>query len=252
MKTLVLQSHRSPLPYAWLTVCLDSARRWAAGRGYDYRYLGDEIYRLIAELDLEDGTLLERARAQPVVGSDLARLAALEAAHREGYERAIWIDADVLLLPGANALNLPNGHGVGRQLWVQARRKGLRLSRQVHNAFMSFDAQDPLLPFYRRTATVLLQAHRAGPVAPQFIGPKLLTALHNIAQFNVIESAGMLPPLVARDWLRGHGDALARYQAALPAAPLALNLCGSLASEQTALQIELPVLVERLLANGFG
>ena len=116
---------------------------------------------------------------------------------------------------------------------------------------MSFDAQDPLLPFYRRTATVLLQAHRPGPVAPQFIGPKLLTALHNIAQFNVIESAAMLPPLVARDWLRGHGDALARYRAALPAAPLAINLCGSLASDQTALQIEMPVLVARLLENGF-
>jgi hypothetical protein len=44
-----------------------------------------------------------------------------------------------------------------------------------------------------------------GRIPAQFIGPKWLTALHNIALGPVIESAAILSPLVMRDYLAGQG-----------------------------------------------
>ena len=42
----------------------------------------------------------------------------------------------------------------------------------------------------------------------QFIGPKLLTALHNIALFPVVETASMLSPAEIRDLLAGEVQSL--------------------------------------------
>ena len=41
---LVIQSHRDPLPHPWLHECLHSVRHWASLKGYDYRFLGDELF----------------------------------------------------------------------------------------------------------------------------------------------------------------------------------------------------------------
>ncbi|MEM1231548.1 MAG: hypothetical protein AAGI15_13485 [Pseudomonadota bacterium] len=253
MLTLVLQSHRQPLPQPWLQHCLESVETWARSRGFAYRFLGDELFDPL--LDPRGGApvMRERIATQPVVASDLARLLALEAALISEFERAIWIDADVLMLPQATDLALPSGHGVGRQLWVSAEhrkrsaRTALKTTRQVHNAFMVFERGDPVLPFYRRAAQQILREHRSGPVAPQLIGPKLLTALHRLARFNVIEAAGMLPPLVAADLLAGRGPALEHYQRNLTCGPLALNLCGSLTAELSSLGVAPLSLIERLL-----
>ncbi|MDH5408784.1 MAG: hypothetical protein OEY00_09255, partial [Gammaproteobacteria bacterium] len=49
MSRLVLQSHRSPLPYPWIDSCLSSVRQWAESHQYDYRYLGDELFDLIPD-----------------------------------------------------------------------------------------------------------------------------------------------------------------------------------------------------------
>ena len=41
MKTLVIQSFRTHSVPPWIERCLDSVRRWAALRGYDYRLTDD-------------------------------------------------------------------------------------------------------------------------------------------------------------------------------------------------------------------
>ena len=70
-----------------------------------------------------------------------------------------------------------------------------------------FRRGDSFLDFYTDTAVRLL-SRNTGSVPPQFIGPKLLTALHNIAGLPVMDAAGMLSPAVVRDLVRGEGTAL--------------------------------------------
>ncbi|MGD8590872.1 MAG: hypothetical protein PVG22_18770, partial [Chromatiales bacterium] len=132
-KTLVIQSHRSPLPYPWLTPCLDSVRRWSESNQYTYRFLNDELFDAVEE------DLLEKIAHQQVIASDLARLKLLQRALGEGYETAVWLDADFLIFDPLGFI-LPDGpYAVGREVWVQHDRQGrLRRYKKVHNAFLMF------------------------------------------------------------------------------------------------------------------
>ncbi len=223
-RVLVLQSHRAPLPAPWLTRCLASVEGWADAAGYDYRFIGDELFDLIPD------DLHERVRGQPVVASDLARLLVLRAALDEGFEAAVWCDADFLVF-APERLSLPRDPwAVGREVWIEDRGAGRtpRARVKVHNAFLLFRRGNAFLDFAIDAVLRLLAAH-PGPYPPQFAGPKLLTALHNIVGFPVAERAGMLSPPVIRDLVAGGGPCLELFRARSPALPAGANLCASLA-----------------------
>ena len=226
----VLQSHRTPLPAAWYRPCTDSVRAWALLRGYAYRWIGDELF------DPLPAALIEKTRDQRAITADLGRLYALQAAFDSGFDVAVWVDADVYV-HAPHRLELPcAGHAFGREVWVQTQdaadqRHGSagnqRVYSKIHNAFMLFRAADPLLGFYRHAAERILERHSGGLV-PQLIGPKLLATLHNLLDFPVIETAGVLSPEVARDIVEGRGPALELMLRHSPQPPAAVNLCGSL------------------------
>jgi hypothetical protein len=247
--TVVVQSHTSPLPAAWYERCAASVRTWSEARGFDYRWLTDELFERLPQ------PLRQKTRAQPVIASDLARLIVLQEMLEADYERAIWVDADVLVRD-TMTLQLPDTDALfGRELWVQASATGqLKVYRKIHNAFMAFTAMDPVLPFYRMSAERILSRYDADatPMVAQLIGPKLLTLLHNAIGFDVLETAGVLSPQVIRDLLgNGGGRALNRYLAESAGMPLALNLCGSTVRGGELTNDEMSAVVDRLLAGDF-
>ncbi|MFK7914776.1 MAG: hypothetical protein AB8B93_12745 [Pseudomonadales bacterium] len=254
MRTLIIQSHRSPLPLPWLQPCIDSVARWSRLYGFDYRWLGDELFASVSAV------LRNKTRTHLPMTADLARLHTLQQALSEGYERVAWVDADVLVVAPERLELDARDHAFGREVWVQtdprdsARNKSLRTYRKIHNAFMWFTPASTVLPFYTDTATRLLERHQGAQLAPQFIGPKLLTALHNLAQFNVHEGAAMLPPLVARDLVQQQPDApvgaaLSAFAQNSTLRPGALNLCSSLHQELASLAVNVPALIDQLLAD---
>jgi hypothetical protein len=228
-RVLVLQSHRRPLPWPWFEECLASVRRWARGQGFDYRFLDDALFAPLPE-DIRRAT-----RAQPVVASDLARLLVMQQALSDGYDTAVWLDADMLIVDPRRLLLPREAYAVGREVWVQPHGRGYRAWVKVHNAFLMFRAGNALLPFYIDSAARLVRRHR-GSMVPQLLGPKLLTALHNVVGFPVAEEAAMLSPAVQDDLLAGGGAALSLFQRRSRVAPAAVNLCASLVAsgERTA------------------
>ncbi|MCP4429705.1 MAG: hypothetical protein GY806_01880 [Gammaproteobacteria bacterium] len=221
--TLVIQSHREPLPDRWLQVCLDSVKKWANQNYFDYQFANDdEIFSAIAP------ELLEKTTTQKVIATDLGRLRLLQEGLRAGYHTVIWCDADFLIFNPAR-FSLPDaGYALGREVWIQFERSGtLKAYSKVHNAFLMFRQGNHFLDFYADSAERLLCLNQ-GSMPAQFIGPKLLTALHNIVQCPVMESAGMLSPLVIRDLLDGGGKALNLFHLKSPAVIYAANLSGSL------------------------
>ena len=243
-RTLILQSHRDPLPLVWLQSCLDSVVSWAEARDYDYRFIGDEIF---APLDSE---LLDKTRSQWVIASDLARLISLQQGFAEGYDCVVWCDADFLIFNPDDFLLPDFEYALGREVWIQAdARKGLRAFVKVHNAFLMFRKGNSFLDFYRATAERLLRLNQ-GSMPPQFIGPKWLTALHNIALCPVLESAAMLSPLVMRDCIAGQGDALTLFRQKSGVAPSAANLSSSLTEREGLGDAEMHHLINHLLAQG--
>ncbi|MFK7816467.1 MAG: hypothetical protein AB8B92_09025 [Gammaproteobacteria bacterium] len=223
-KTLVLQSHRQPLPAQWLQICIDSVRSWASINNYDYKFIGDELF------DYVSNDVLNKTKNQIVIATDLARLLALKKYLKDGYEVVVWCDADFLIFLPAQFVLPDENYAVGREVWVQSAHdnpKKLIAYIKVHNAFMMFKKGNPFLEFYIDTAERLVLKNM-GNMPPQYIGPKLLTAIHNVVQCPVLESAGMLSPLVIKDITNGGGEALDLFQRKSTQPIAAANLCNSL------------------------
>ncbi len=230
MSTLVIQSHRVPAPYDWLDTCMHSVRQWCAKNTFEYKFLDDSIFEFLPE------NIRVKYAGRQVVLSDLARLKAIRFLLSEGYKRVVWLDADMLIfrpdllvLPAFD--ELPEGYMLGREIWVQARPDNpnkLQAHKKVHNAFLLFDRQNSFLDFYTDQAErMLYMAEQSIP--PQFVGPKLLTALHNIIQCPVMESVGVLSPKVIADLL-SQGQKNCALNLMLKRATVSLvaaNLCGS-------------------------
>jgi len=221
--TVVLQSfHARPWPEA-IETCIESARDWSARRGYGYAFVGDEIIDLLPPL------YRERCFGRWPVMTDLARLLLIRQRLDAGAERAIWIDADVLIFaPDLLVLDPRHDHAVGREIWVSRDAAGRwRVRRHVQNAFLCFEAGAPALDFLIH-ATRRVVERLGRPASPQIAGPKLLSSLHNLVAFPVLEAAGMLSPSVLADLIAGDGPALRRQIQAQRAPMAAANLCHSL------------------------
>jgi hypothetical protein len=203
MKTIVYQSHAPRKIKAWMRLCLQSVQAWAESQHAEYQFIDDALF------DLVPTDIKEKYSNQPVVLSDLARLRLIQKAFTEGYERTLWVDTDVLIFAPERLLFSGKNHMVGREVWVQERDGQPKAYKKVHNAFLSFTATDSFLPFYADAAEAFLRKAKA-PVVPQFIGPKFLTAQHNLVGLHVEEKAGMLSPLALADVLKGGGPALSK------------------------------------------
>ena len=225
--------------------CLDSVQGWADDAGFDYRFMDDALFEFV-DIDLRD-----KLRDQKVIASDLARLRWARQALGQGYDCVVWCDADFLIFD-APGFELPAVDcAVGREIWVQRERGRMRVYLKVHNAFMMYRRGNALLDFYADTAARLLRLNQ-GSVPPQFIGPKLLSALHNIARFPVMDTAGMLSPAVIRDLLAGGGPALGRFREASPALPAGVNLSASLCAAEGFDETAMSRLIETLLQDGLA
>jgi len=244
--TLVIQSHREPLPCSWLRRCLDSVADWARQNGYEYRYLGDELFAPL------DRALLEKTRTQRVIASDLARLVSLQRGLAEGFERVVWCDADFLIFDPARFVLPDTEFALGREVWVQHdKRQRLRAFVKVHNALLMFRRDNHSLDFSHAAAERLLRLNQ-GTMPPQFIGPKLLTALHNIVQCPVMESAAMLSPQVLRDRIAGKGEALRLFLEKSTVAPAGANLSSSLTRSDGLCDHDMNRLIDLLLTDGIS
>lgn len=242
-KTLVFQSHRQNLPYAWLTECFDSVKQWAHLKNYDYIFIDDALFSVINK------EIFERYKSQKVILTDIARLLWARKYLNDGYERVIWLDADFLIFNAEEFNLLKADYAVGREVWVQKdKAKGLSVYKKVHNAFLMFSKDNAFLDFYIETAMRLLSTN-TGNVPPQFIGPKLLTALHNICLLPVQESAGMLSPIVLNDLSSGQGQALDLFEKSLSSPVYAANISTSVIDEAGLSDDEMLLLFKTLHAR---
>ena len=238
--TLIIQSHRSPLPYAWIERCLETVRDWCVINNYEYHFIGDDLFDSLPE------NILEKTQHQKVIATDLARLLTLKNALNKHYQTVIWLDADFLIFNPTEFVIPDWSYAVGREIWVQHDKNDkLKVYKKVHNAFLMFRNDNRFLDFYTDTAERLL-SQNVGTMPPQFIGPKLLTALHNVALLPVMETAGMFSPMVIKDLLQGAGPALDLFVEQSPHPVAAANLCISSCDKNDVSDKEMEKLINTL------
>ena len=228
MRTLVIQSFRTVNVPGWVNACLASVRRWCETSAFDYRFVGDEMF------DRVPGWYLEKTGRGPVA-ADYARLLLLQQAlDKDGYDQAVWLDADVFVMDAHMVLECGGSCAFGQEVWVQENNGRLQARTNIHNAVCLFRRGSSVLPFLAETVASIIRRADPAHIAPQMVGPKLLSALHSLYDFELLPQVGAVSPLVAANLAAGHGEALGLLKKQSPVPLRAMNLCASLIEDNLA------------------
>jgi hypothetical protein len=224
--TVVLQSHRRDGLPSWIERCTESARGWAAERGYAYERLDDALFAPVP------AWYRDKVGGEPVRMSDLARL--LQARRLlESHERVVWVDADVMVFdPERFTIEAPSGYAFCRETWLAVATDGRVLcSQRVNNAVAVFARGNAFLDFYIHACERVV-GRAGGPVGKLDVGTRLLTHLHQAMPLPLLGSVALLSPPVLRDLAEGGGPLVRLYRDRFVGPARAINLCASLRGQE--------------------
>lgn len=227
-KVLVIQSAVLPTPL-WQQICMASVSDWAQASGYDYRLLDNELFAQVPDW------YMAKVRGRMPIAADLGRLQWAKDLLADGYSWVLWFDADVLIFaPQQLQLPLAQSCVFGQEHWVQPKSGASgrwTVRKNIHNAFAAFPRDCPVLPFLIDLILRMMARVDADHIAPQMMGPKLLSTLHNLAAFQYQPEIGALAPDVLADIASDAAlsGALQALCSAQPQPLVAANLCASLA-----------------------
>jgi hypothetical protein len=218
--TLVVQSYRARDVPVWIARCLASVQTWARQAGHDYRLVGDEAFVLCGE------DYLARVGDNKRSITNLCRLELVRDAHREGYEWAAWIDADVFVFDPSFSLAGLERYAFAREVWLDMPRQSrLRAVGGTNNSVFVCRAGEPDLDFLiHATRHVAMHRHHRDNYQ---VGGDLIQGLRKALGYEILYGAGMFSPHVVRALARDVGDLLAIQARAYGAPVQAANLCGS-------------------------
>jgi hypothetical protein len=196
--TIVIQTFRNHTIPAWIQRCLDSVQKWAELHGHDYSLAGDEFY------DLCGPEYLARGRKNPQAITNLARLVATRQRLDAGYQRVIWMDADMFVFDPAKlvfdfpAERLTTGYAFGREVWLYRDAVGVLHTEApvAHNAATFFTPSavdlDMLITLIRH-----IDATRQ-IVSNYQVGVRLIGGLQYSLMFPTFSHVGMFSPVLLR------------------------------------------------------
>ena len=219
MKTVVYQSFRTKDVPSWIEACLESVRQWAKLRGFEYRFYDDRFF------DLVPADLRPRASAFKCVLADYARLVAARDLLAEGFERAVWVDADALVFaPESFEITNDHGYAFSREVWLDRitfGRPQFRLS--VNNAVSVFCRDQKIIDFALDVADEILRGDQ--PLEPVSIGTDFLSKLRNAFAYPLLTQVGILGAEMAQRYLANDGRFLSAYLSFQTSPIYAANLC---------------------------
>ena len=218
----ILQSAADARP-DWVSRCMRSVADWSQRQGYGYHFIGDELF------DWVTPELRTKLQQRTPILADLARLRWIESELKMRGGLTVWIDADTVIVDPTWRIPDSTHTFFGEECWVQPTAEGAwRAYQSPHNAFMGFTTESPVLGFLAYLSESIIERADVAHIAPQMVGPKLLKALNNLAQFTLVPEAGAVSPELLAEWMGDAGPAIACYeQAARPSLALA-NLCSTL------------------------
>jgi len=222
VKTVVYQSFRTADVPPWIDACLRSAREWAAARGFEYRFFDDGFF------DFCPPWYRQRVEQNILLMSDLARLVAARNLLSDEFERAIWVDADLLVFaPAAFDIETGENFAFNTELWVNREQGKFIGWRRVNNAVCAFDRRNAFLDFYIDACQRIVRHAGEGPIDRLSVGTDFLTALHKLTLLPLIRSVGTFNPILMEHLARGDAEPMRAYRKFFGHPIGAANLCGS-------------------------
>jgi hypothetical protein len=225
LKTVVIQSAPNNRP-PWVTDCLLGVEAWSIDHEFAYQFFDDSFFDVLPDW------YRKKVSGRGPILADLARLLHIRAALETGADRVIWCDADTLIIDRSWQPSVTTHSRFGEEHWLQRDKSGrLEIRRQPHNAFMIFLQASPVLNFLIHTIESMIARVDPDHIAPQMVGPKLLKALHNLAQFDLEPDAGAMSPLLLKAIREVDTEVIHFFLERSGQVPKSFNLCASLIGE---------------------
>ena len=224
MQTLVVQSYRTRDVAAWIRTCLGSVQAWAETSGYRYEFIDDRFF------EYAPAWVRQHCGKQLLPITDVARMHLIRERLAHGWQRVIWIDADVLVFaPERFAIDAAAPYSLCHELWLRVNASGqIETQEKVNNAVMVLTRDQPMLDFWIFAVEEILRTHTPEEIGPLTASTQFFTELAHIMPIRVLHNVGLLSPPVVRDIAIG-GGAIAREWARRFGHPTAAaNLCASL------------------------
>lgn len=203
-RSIVFQSFRQVDVSAWVTRCLQTVQAWAQAKGYEYLFMDDKLFDHVPDW------YQEKVQGQKQLMSDLARLILARELLAQGFERALWIDADVAVFD-PDQFDLPLTSAFCQEVWV-TRIAGLFtcFRRKVNNAVAVFCPNNGFLDEYIEQCQRIVRQKR-GPFAMGEVGTVYLTKRHRRGEFPLIRSVGLFSPILLQAIAARKERLIARY-----------------------------------------
>ena len=126
-----------------------------------------------------------------------------------GYDRAVWLDADVLVFaPQLLKIDTQSGYAFSHEVVLGELPDGrIHISApSINNAAMVFEKNHPMLEFYRFATEAILRNAPPGEIARTAVGPQFLRALNGAMPIERLTSVGLFTPRLMMDIANGGPD----------------------------------------------
>lgn len=224
MKTVILQSYRTHDVAPWMNECLHSVRDWAGSHGYAYEFLDDRFF------DYAPAWVREVCGTEILPITDVARLYLLRDYLGRGWDRAVWVDADVLVFaPDKFILDDKVSYSLCYELaCLVTPEQGAQFGGYVNNAVMFVTPNQPMLDFWIFAAEEILRTRGQQKVFSTIVGTRFFSALAGAMPLRAAQDVGLFIPPLIRDIAAGGGPLLDQWAAQLRKPVAAANLCRSM------------------------
>lgn len=217
LKTLVYQSFRTENIPAWMATCMKSVKDWADSKNYVYTFLDDSFF------GYAPAWFREITNEQRHLVSDFARLELANLYLGQGWDRVIWIDADVFIC-NVNRFEIDKGNDflLCRELWMTRRDGNVIFSKRINNSIMMFAKGNDFLNFYRLACQKIVMAKKQACRHTE-IGTNFLSGIPR--DLPLLKTVACLSPFLLAAFARQQYEIIEAYEQEFHDPVYAVNLC---------------------------
>lgn len=227
MKTIVYQSFQAKETPRWVEKCLETVRDWAESKGFDYQR-EDNFWDYVPDW------YADKVQGKINVVADLARLELARKFLRQGYDRAIWMDADIVVFDRDRlTIDPTEDYLVCREVWLDTAddinlgEGEIFCSKKVTNSLVMFAKNNNFLDFYLDACKSIVKKN-TGRLSKLCVSTKFLTKLNEIVELPLYHHIGLFSPILMHGLTNNHKEIIDLYARSLESPVYAANLCFSL------------------------